>query len=358
MNQLKINILANFAGRGLYALMSFAFVPFYIKFMGIEAYGLVGFFVTLQVLFSVLDFGLGATLNREMARYSVQSDKKSEARDLVRTLEVGYWVVGFFIGGIVLLLSPLIAYNWVKVEKLSPNTVRHAVMMMGLVIAFQWPSNLYAGGLRGLQLQVIFNMINTTLAALRGIGAILILWQLSATIQAFFLWQLLVSILQTLLFGTYLWRRLPGPSCKPRFRKELLSGIWHFAAGISATSLVIVILGQLDKVILSKILSLTLFGYYSIAATAASAVSLPMAPISEAIFPKLSQLIAQRIEVQIRQLYHHACQLTSVVLFPTASVLFFFLLKSFSYGLVTEPLLMRFIHLPVCLRLGLRSIML
>ena len=48
----------------------------------------------LQAVLQVLDLGMGPTMNREMARYSVQPDKAEEARDFARTLEAGYWVIG------------------------------------------------------------------------------------------------------------------------------------------------------------------------------------------------------------------------------------------------------------------------
>ncbi len=70
MTVVKRNIIANFAGQGWAALMALAFVPLYIKFLGIEAYGLIGFFAMLQGAFQILDFGLSQTMNREMARYS------------------------------------------------------------------------------------------------------------------------------------------------------------------------------------------------------------------------------------------------------------------------------------------------
>lgn len=38
MSQLKRNIVANFAGNIWQAFMALAFVPLYIKFMGIESY--------------------------------------------------------------------------------------------------------------------------------------------------------------------------------------------------------------------------------------------------------------------------------------------------------------------------------
>ena len=61
MTQFKRNLIANFVGRGWVALMGIAFIPLYIKFMGIESYGLVGFFTTFQAVFALLDLGLTTT---------------------------------------------------------------------------------------------------------------------------------------------------------------------------------------------------------------------------------------------------------------------------------------------------------
>ncbi len=70
MSQLKRNIIANFAGKAWTALISLAFIPLYISFIGIEGYGLVGVYLALFAVFSLLDLGLGTTLNRELASLS------------------------------------------------------------------------------------------------------------------------------------------------------------------------------------------------------------------------------------------------------------------------------------------------
>ena len=44
------NSLANLAGQLLYPLLSILFVPLYIQYLGIERYGLVGFFSVLVAL--------------------------------------------------------------------------------------------------------------------------------------------------------------------------------------------------------------------------------------------------------------------------------------------------------------------
>ena len=66
----RILAVANLVGRGWSVVMGLVFIPLYVRYMGIEAYGLVGLFTTLQALFSLLDLGMSAALNREFARQS------------------------------------------------------------------------------------------------------------------------------------------------------------------------------------------------------------------------------------------------------------------------------------------------
>jgi hypothetical protein len=118
MTQYKSNLFANFAGSGVAALLQLAFIPFYIKFLGIEAYGLIGFYIMLQAVLQLLDLGLGPTMNREMAQYSVQPDMVREARDFTRTLDIGYWILG-----ISRARQPLIiAARWINTGTMPPGS--------------------------------------------------------------------------------------------------------------------------------------------------------------------------------------------------------------------------------------------
>ena len=201
MTFLQRNIVANFSGSVWQALMALIFIPLYIKFMGVESYGIVGISATLLMIFGLLDMGLSNTLNREMARLSVLPDKEQEMRNLVRTLEVIFWSIAVFVGITVVSLSPFLAHQWVKAEQLSPKTIEQALLIMGFVIALQMPIGFYSGGLMGLQRQVLLNVINVGISTLRGAGAVLILWLISPTIQAFFYWQFAILRLITRISG-------------------------------------------------------------------------------------------------------------------------------------------------------------
>lgn len=326
MSQLKLNIAANFVGKGWTALMNLALVPFYIKFMGIEAYALVGIYLTLLNLFSLLDLGLSTTLNRELARLSIQEGKAGEIRNLVRTLEIVYWVVAVAITLILVGLVPLISNYWIHPQQLSTTSVQQALLVIGLVIGFQFPFTLYSGGLLGLQRQILLNGLVVIMTTFRGLGSVLILWLFSPTIQAFFGWQLLISVAQTIIGGLLLWRCLPKGEAeqKPKFDKQILRKLWRFAAGMTGITFLSLTLTQMDKVILSNLLTLEIFGYYNVATTVSSGLFVIMTPIFTAIFPRLSQLVLLGDETAVKNLYHRSCQLMSVALLPVAIIVALF----------------------------------
>jgi len=320
MSLLKKNISANLFGNGWMALMGLVFVPLYIKFLGVESYGLIGIFTMLCVMTGILDMGLSGTLNREMARLSVLPGKEQEIRNLVRSLEIIYWCIALVIGIAVIAVSPFIAHHWVRAEQLSSSTIEQAVLIMGFILMLQWPISFYVGGLTGLQRQVILNAVNISISTLRGVGAVAVLWLISPTIQAFFLWQIIISAIHTFLLVTFFWRKLPKSESRPVFQKQLLKGIWRFAAGIGGTSILGIILTQMDKLILSKMLTLEMFGYYALASIIALSPLRLCGSLFVSIYPRFTQLVSLNEQEGLRQLYHKGCQFMAVLILPVSIV--------------------------------------
>lgn len=324
MSIIKKNIFANFVGNLWVSLMGFVFIPIYVKFLGMESWGLIGFFATLQAMFGLLDLGLSGTLNREMARLSGISGSSREMRDLVRTLEIIYWCLAAVVVIVVTLLAPFIANYWVNAETLDLETIVFAVLLMGVVIALQMPSGFYSGGLMGLQHHVLLNVINCLVSTMRGGFAVLILWLVSPTIKAYFLWQIAVSVLNFFVLRISLWNRLPSCDLLPEFKPGLLCGIWKFAAGISGISIAVVILTHLDKLILSRMLSLENLGYYMFASIVSAGLARLFSPVIYSVYPRMTQLVARNDLVELTNLYHKSCQFIASIILPLSSVIFFF----------------------------------
>lgn len=324
MASLSCNIVANYVGKTWSALLGILLIPVYIKFMGIEAYGLVGFFMTLSSVLGILDLGIGSTMNRELARRSVGDGSNGSQRDLVRTLELIYWGIAMLAGAIVVVFAPFIANTWIKSQQLNSEIILKAIQLMGISVALQFPMSLYQGGLMGMQKQVLVNAILVITGTLRGGGAILMLWLISPTIQVFFAWQVVMSIIGSFAFLIAIWSNLPKSAGRARFRRHIICDVWRYAAAISANAIIGIILTQLDKVILSKVLSLKMFAYYSIAATAASAIWMVIVPFNTAVFPHLVQIHVLDRKEELKNSFHRFSQILSLILMPICAILIVF----------------------------------
>jgi O-antigen/teichoic acid export membrane protein len=313
---IKHNIIANFAGRAWSALMALAFLPLYLRFLGVEAYGLIGFYVSIMALFAVLDMGLSVTLNRELARLSVLDGSEQEARDVTRTFEFVYWGAGIVIGAVIFSLAPFIAGHWINAQGVPVETMQQAIMLMGLTIALQWPVALYSGGLAGLQRQTLLNAIRSLASTIQAGGAVLVLWLISPTILAYFIWQSIAGSLHTVLLAWFLWRFLRRKGGAAAFRKSLLIKHWRFTGGVAGTTLLVAALTQADKIVLSKMLSLEMFGYYSLSVVVAGILTYVSNPVSSALFPRFSQVVSSGTESDVALLYHKGSQLMALLIFP------------------------------------------
>jgi len=309
---LKRNLIANYLGQGWVALMGLAFIPLYVRYLGIEAYGLIGLFALLQAWLSLLDMGMTPTLGREMARFTGGSHSAQSIRDLLRSIEVIALGIAVLIAGGIVLGANWIATSWLQAEALAVEVVAQAFMVMGLVAAIRFMESVYRSSIVGLQRQVLFNMVNSAMATLRGLGAVGVLVWVSASIEAFFIWQGLVSIVTLIILAVTTYASLPRAKRTGRFSLDALRGVWRFAGGMIGITFLALLLTQVDKVLLAKLLPLKDYGYYMLAAGVAGGVYVVITPIAQAFYPRLCELHARNDQAALIDTYHKGAQLVSV----------------------------------------------
>jgi O-antigen/teichoic acid export membrane protein len=226
----------------------------------------------------------------------------------------------------VLVLSYPIATHWLKPVSFDAARTAAAIAMMGVATALQWPSALYSGGLRGVEQQVALNGLNVVFALLRSFGAIAVLVFISPTLEYFLGWQIVVGALQTLALRAALWRALPGQLGAPAagFSLEILRSVLNFTLGMTGIAALSFLLMQSDRLILSTMLPLDHFGYYSVAATVAGALSTMVGPYFNALFPRYTWLVGTGDADTLADLYHASNQLLAATVAPTAAVLSLF----------------------------------
>lgn len=294
--------------------MGLVFVPVYIHYLGVEAYGLMGIFAMMQIWLTLLDMGMMPALSREMACVTGDPTKAQSIRNLLRTIEIIAVGIAIFMALSIWLASGWLASDWLRVDKLPISTVVNALGIMGFVAGLRFVENIYTSSLIGLQRQVVLNVTTSLMATIRGVGAVGILIWMSPTLEAFFLWQGFISIITVGLYVYIVYKSLPASPMPGRFSLSALNGIRHFAAGTLTITFLGFMLSQTDKLILSKLLSLEEFGFYTLAFTIASAVRLLAKPVDQSVYPRLTVLYQQQNESALTETYHKANQLTVVLL--------------------------------------------
>jgi O-antigen/teichoic acid export membrane protein len=93
---------------------------------------------------------------------------------------------------------------------------------------------------------------------------------------------------------------------------------------MTATTIVVMLLTQLDKIILTKVLSLEAFGIYTIAATVSMAITKPAHLVFSATLPRFTQLVSLNDFAQLESTYLKSIKLIAWVILPVSGLVILF----------------------------------
>lgn len=316
------NLVAGLANSAWTALVGLISTPLYLHYLGVEAYGLIGVFMTMQAMLSLLDLGLSPTMNRETAR-GVAEGAMDEVRRLLHSFATTSWTVALCLGVLLAIIAPLIAAHWLRAQELTVRELGRALMLMGLAIACRWPAGLYLGTLNGAQRLVVSSAISGGYATLSACGAIAVMAWVTPTIEAFFAWQAFAALAYTLALRFAAWRVIGGRR-GARAGIEPLRRVWRFSAGMGLIAVSSVVFTQIDKAMLSTMLTLEAFARYTLAGLVSGGLYVLVMPVFNVMFPRFSALVATGDVDKLAELYSLGTRALAALVFPTATVLAFF----------------------------------
>ncbi|MFP3597592.1 lipopolysaccharide biosynthesis protein [Chryseobacterium sp. SIMBA_029] len=319
---MKKNIVANFIGKFWGIFSNFIFIPLYIKYLGFESYSIISFILIIAGIIAILDSGLTATLSREFAR----NDNKEEDRiKIYKTLESVYIIVVLLsIVGIV-LFSDIIADNWIKVKSYTPSQVSGFLKIISIDVGFQLLLRFYMGGLFGLQKQVMANVYQMLWGMLRN-GLVIGVIIYYPDLNTFFIWQSAATLIFTFLMKASLDKIVYKKKINFLFSidKNVLKNVSHFAGGMLLIAIVAAFNTQMDKIVISKLLSLESLGYYTLAVSLSQGMLAIAGPIATAVLPNFTAYYSLKKITEANDLYNKYALYVSILIFTFLSNIIFF----------------------------------
>lgn len=316
MKKIGKNVIANIITK-LWALISiYVFIPFYIQILGEESYGIVSFFATMQSAINILGLGLANTLRREFAVKTGDDENDNLRRKkLLRCIEIVYVAIAIGISIVCCLGSNIIASKWLNLGTLDISYVASTVALMGISIAIQIVANLYSGCLFGLDLQGAANLFQIIWSMLKYCGSLFIIAYIAVDLRAFYFWHVMMDILYLLVMRIYLGKKL---ATRIKYRWSIsdfhvITDIWNYAAGIFVISIVALVNKQLDKIIISKMLSLTELGGYNLATTLGNLTTVFATAMYISVFPGFTRDITAGNKEAVQKRFLEINRLVNVV---------------------------------------------
>ena len=313
---LSKNLAASYMSQIYVTLIGILLLPIYIKHMGSEAYGLVGFFSMLQAWFGLLDLGLTPTIARESARYHGGALPALSYRQLYRALSVIFVGIATLGGGAIFFSSGFIATQWLNVIELSTSNVTLSIQIMALCVALRWMCGLYRGVITGAEKIVWLSSFSIVIATLRFVVVLPVMWYWGYTPVVFFVHQFIVAILEVLSIWFKALLILPNKNTlkvKIGWSFKPIKSVLKFSLTIAFTASVWVAVTQSDKLILSGVLTLEEYGYFTLAVLIANGITVISGPISSVIMPRMARLHAENKNDELILIYRKATQLAVVI---------------------------------------------
>ncbi|MEQ1093536.1 lipopolysaccharide biosynthesis protein [Acinetobacter johnsonii] len=283
-NSNLIKILSNYVGKLWGLLAVFICVPFYIKFLGVESYAVIGFYTLVVALISFADAGMSSAITREFAL----DEKNYYKKFILYRIEKFYWLILLLISIFIIYFSDLIAQSWLKVEGINIIDLKNYIILIALGASIHMASSLYYGALFGLGEQVKANNYQIIWTTFKSLFVIFIL-QYYSSLYLFFIWQIVCNFIYVAILRFEVLKNLNVD--KIIFKDKLVfpDRIYKYIGGMALVAIISSISSQLDKIVISYFYSLKLFGYYSMISLLAQIPIFVTMPIASFIFPLLSK---------------------------------------------------------------------
>ncbi len=292
--------------------------------LGVESYAIIGLFGTIQAALSLCDFGFRASFAREIARYKGGALTKKDILEHLKSIEIILIIVSAFVILTTFITSDWLSSQWFKDAKISHENIAFGVVSMAIMAAARFVEAIYSSGIEGLQKQVYLSLMQAILVTIQNFGALGILFFYSAELNLFFKWQIFFSILSLTIFKCSLHFFIPSENIRVSFSISPLVRTWKFSSGVFAISLLAFFLTQIDRIILSGILSLSELGSYLICVTISSLLYMVANPISQAFYPKFVELMASKSSTSLKEEFRFGSQLMVVMVGAVGMLIIFF----------------------------------
>jgi O-antigen/teichoic acid export membrane protein len=282
------SIFFNYFGTIAAAIGPLLALPIYLGVLGKAQWGMMSVVLTVMALLTMVDGGLSQVLMREFAlRSRQQGQQSSPVRSLLASCQLLYGALALVLASVLAMSSPWIARHWIHLPAdIHSQDATRLLMTSALLVALQLVAALPRSVLLALHQHRPLNIAIAVAHLFRYGGGVLVVWSMHS-LQWLLAWYAMVVLVEGAVRYRMAWRAV---GARDRHTGASWPEIRQLLPGAAKMSLAVVLSGlttQMDKLILTKMVSLDQVGIYAIASSAAMGLLSFSYPLIQAVFPTL-----------------------------------------------------------------------
>jgi|WetSurMetagenome_2_1015567.scaffolds.fasta_scaffold14398_4 O-antigen/teichoic acid export membrane protein len=296
-------------GRDIIDTIAFlVLIPFIIKTLGSESFGLWSLIWAFLVFFDLADLGFGASVVKFVADARGRQDVARQQK-IVCTLFWVYMVLGgVVVGGV--LLSLLFFNRLFQIPADQAEAARSVLLILGVRSALYMPLGMFRGILAGHQKMKVDNWYKIV-GNLTYFAAVLIflpmipdLWLLAAL-------NAVTGVLPLAAMMIHVRRTVPEVSIHPRhFDRTLIREVTSFSLYFSFIQVAGLIATRADAMVIKLFLPLQMVAIYSIGLRLAEKAGYFCSHLNRALSPMVAELHGAAEQANIRAVWYRGTKFT------------------------------------------------
>lgn len=300
---LKKNTIWSFFGSAAPMLLGLITIPYLIKNIHVEAFGILTLVWSLIGYFSVFDFGIGRALTHQVSS-SISQELDHELPSIIKTGLLFMLVTGLLGGLILALISTKLGANWLNVSKgLESDTIKCL-----LIASIGIPLTTITSGLKGILegyedfksaslLRLVLGITNFGLPALS-------VFLLNNSLQYMVLSLVLARFIVMIAHLVVINKRISIYSLMVASLadKVKIKSLLSFGAWMTLSNIISPLMVTADRFLISYILGASLVAFYTVPFDFIVRLLIIPAALTGVLFPRFSYLFKNDID-KIRELY-------------------------------------------------------
>ena len=318
------NTMLNLAGQVIPLLVGLATIPYVVRGLGTERFGILSIAWVLLGYFSLFDLGLG----RATTYFVAECFARGEIHQLPGLVwaSTGFQVLSGVAGGLLVGgLTPFLVSRVLKIPTSLVGETKNTFLILAWSLPLVLASNSFRGVLEAGQRFDLINYIKIPAnisvfllpaialpfgLRLPGIVLLLVLARLGSTLAHLVVCLKVFPVLRhTITFS---------------FQAKILRPLLTFGGWLTISNVVSPLTVYMDRFVIGSMLSLAAVGYYSVPYEAIMRLSIIPASLSQTIFPAFSNLNASGSRGRLVELYTRSVKFVLLVMGPLIFLIILF----------------------------------